>query len=133
LNRTTLVLVLALEIMVMVAILRVRGSRRQRTSRTGRRCGDLLFSKFILANCGSADDGAGAAAAQRATGSRLIDPRRPIAPNGSTQCFRSESPRRRNGAAAPRADLQEKRPSSNVKNAMRCRTTPTGAYWHISD
>ena len=58
----------------------------------------------FLANCGSADDGAGAAAAQRATGSRLIDPRRPIAPNGSTPCFRSEIRRRRNGAAAPRAD-----------------------------
>ena len=60
-------------------------------SRTGRRCGDVLFSKFILANCGSADDDAGAAAAQRATGPRLIDPRRPIAPNGSTPCFRSEN------------------------------------------
>src|SRR5579872_5087515 len=45
---------------------------------------------FVLANCGSADDGAGAAAARRATGSSTTRCPSPQPTDGSPPCSRSD-------------------------------------------
>lgn len=60
-------------------------------------------------------DGAGAGAAQRATGSRLIDPRRLIAPNGTPVYLnRCRYARARESGGNNRDDLFDPRESGGV-------------------